>query len=258
MADPRPDGQEVADRLLPAQLALGQRRRQFQQRKRAAARLARELLDDAGCQTCDATGGQQRRGRPVVDAAQPDRLEPAGTEHAVVAASADEHRHALGGQPARGEQQRVRRRAVDPLRVVDEHEQRRILAGGRQQRQRRGADQKAVPGRTRTDAERRFKRLSLALRKRGDVIEQWPADVEKRGKLELCLGLEPDRAHHRALRLRGRMVQQRGLANARLAEQDKDLRLSGASTTEQPVKTRALAVPADQHHANLPRGQRSG
>ena len=52
----------------------------------------------------------------------------------------EQHRHALGAEPARGEPQRLERRLVEPLQVVDHAHDRPLLGRQREQAEQRRAD----------------------------------------------------------------------------------------------------------------------
>ena len=71
---------------------------------------------------------------------QPDRLRP---------------------QTARHERQRLRRRAVEPLRIVDDADQRPLLRRVGQQAQDRQADEEAIRGVALAQTERGAERLAL-------------------------------------------------------------------------------------------------
>jgi hypothetical protein len=75
-----------------------------------------------------------------------------------------QHRHTFAAQPARGEQERVHRRAVDPLRVVHGEEDGRSLGEQREQAQDRRPHGEAVAGRPRTARERGLERPPPAAR----------------------------------------------------------------------------------------------
>ena len=82
---------------------------------------------------------QQRRGRQISQAVDDQLREPA---HFVRDASRREHEgDALGHQPARDERERLGRFAVEPLRVVDDAEQRSFGPELRQQAQHRQANE---------------------------------------------------------------------------------------------------------------------
>ena len=169
----------------------------------------------------------------------------------------------LARQPPRREEQRVRRGRVEPLRVVDEHEQRRRpRPRPRAARSVAAPIREAVDGRPGPMPERVRPALAPDARASSSrLIEQRPADVEERRELELAPRTRPRPRARRVmpLRARGRVVEQRGLADARPRRTQHDARsprpapAPGAATM-----TRTLAVPADQHEQTLtPHGVRS-
>ncbi len=125
-------------------------------------------------------------------------LEPGRLDLAPVAlADSEDERHRIGLEPAGSKEQRVAGRCVEPVRVVDEDEQRRLLGGGREQAERRGADREAVACCRWGERERSAERGGLGLRDRGQHVQDRPRDLEQPGEGELRLRLDPARVQDR-------------------------------------------------------------
>ena len=189
------------------------------------------------------------RGRPVnhIDST------PVRVERAVLAfAGRGEQRHAIGLQPPDRERQRVLRRAIDPVRVVEHDEQRVGLRCGGEQAERRGPDREAVLGIAGPEPERGAQRVCLMLGDLVEMVPQRPAHLEQRRELELCLRLDAEGADDRhPVGLVDRVVEERGLADPRFAADRERAAPTRAGTVEQLVKPQALALTADQHASTL-------
>ena len=102
-------------------------------------RLGDEPLEDPLIDTVGEHRTQQRRCGHISQAVDDQLREPANL---VRDASRREHeRDALGHQPARNERERLRRFAIEPLRVVDDAQQRSFGPELRQQAQHRQPDE---------------------------------------------------------------------------------------------------------------------
>ena len=139
-------------------------------------------------------------------------------------------------ESARGEAERVGRRSVEPLRVVDHDEERLLLSDGRKEAQQRCPDGEPVALGSWSECQAaQDGRLML-----GDVLEvvdDRSAQIQQARELELRLGLEPRRLHddHR-LRQVGGVAQQRGLPDAGLAGEHEH----AASPRRAPSRSRSM------------------
>ena len=135
---------------------------ELEQRKRVAAgrlehaarRLGRNL----------AVGGllEKRGRRHLVQAAERDLGEAGDHERRLLALpDRDEDRHGVGDKAASRERDRLRGRPVEPLRVVDRDEQRRVLRIGGDQAEHRRADDQTVGLDSRAEAQRGPQRRSV-------------------------------------------------------------------------------------------------
>ena len=167
---------------------------------------------------------------------------PAGERTATIIADR------LGQQPARHERQRLRRRAVQPLGVVDQADQRLLAPDLGQQPEQRQADQEAIRRRARAQAERGAQRVALRAGQGVEPVEHRRAQLLQRGERQPGLRLHARGARHLAVgRPLGHVGQQRRLADPRLAPQHQRPALAGAHRVQQPVERLALAVTAQEH-----------
>jgi hypothetical protein len=236
------------------QLRLGQLVRQFEDRERIAARLRHQAIADPLVQPAGHHRREQRvrvlvREPPEHKLGQADQL-------ALVSRVADrEHkRHRLGQQPSRHEAQHLPRGNVEPLRVVDEAQQ-RPLGGHLGQEAKRGqADQETVRSRARGQAQRDTQGRPLRLRKSLQPPEHRRAELVQARERQLHLGLHAgDPRHPEAGRLARAMVQQRRLADPSLPPHDQDRALAAADVLQQPIE-RSTLVDAAQKHRRPARG----
>jgi hypothetical protein len=94
------------------------------------------------------------------------------------------------------EGQHLSRRVVEPLRVVDEADDRSGRRRVREQRQHREADQEPLRMRAPTQAERGFEGLALRRRQSFAIGQQRRAELVQRRERQLHLCLDAIRAEH--------------------------------------------------------------
>jgi hypothetical protein len=110
----------------------------------------------------------------------------------------------------------------------------------------------AVGDDRRPQRERRLEGDPLGLRQAVAPVEDGPDDVGEAGEGELRLGFDgpgPEDAH--AARRRAEVLQERGLADARLAADDDGDAPSRAETVQHRAQPRALLVPPDDGHGPM-------
>ncbi len=118
--DGRTHRHRVRDRLQPLKLPRREQTGQLDQRERTPAGGPADALDHFGAHVRPGVRRHERRRRLVVDAAELQRLERPGAEGIrFIGAGGDNHRNALGCQPPTREDERVGRRGIDPLRIVE-------------------------------------------------------------------------------------------------------------------------------------------
>ena len=253
--DARPGRQRRGQRLLAAALGRAEQRRQLADRQRVATGRRPQPAGHLGIDGALAAARDQARGRLRPEPAERQPLHPLGLEGPQLPlAGGEQQRHPVGPDPPRREEQRVLRGPVKPVGVVDDRQQRPLLGGGGQQAERRGADGEAIALARLTEPEGAGERPRLPLGDLPEPIEQRPADVVQAGELELGLGLDTtgtDDGH--PLRPRGGVVEQRRLADPRLAAQQQGAAALGAGGGEQLLDPLPLGLAANQHRPKLSR-----
>ena len=135
--------------------------RQFEQGERIAMALRDDLVADAGVERAGHAGQQQRASVAVAEAADGKLREPGENVIAGPRPRGAHHRDPLGQQAARHEPQDLRRGLVEPLRVIDETDQRLLLGDLGEQRQRGQPHQEPVGRGAGAAAEHRRERVAL-------------------------------------------------------------------------------------------------
>jgi hypothetical protein len=113
-------------------------------------------------------------------------------EGAADVASREHERDPLGSEAAGHERERARRRTIEPLRVVDDTQERPPLGGLGQQIERRQPDQERTRRRSGTEPEGDVKRVAPGIRQAVRTIEDRRAQLVQRRERELHLALDPD------------------------------------------------------------------
>ena len=204
--------------------------------------------------------GDLGRDRPACasSAAEAPASSPSSTSSArrradrLAAARREQQHDALLLQPAGDEHERLARRRVEPRRVVDRHEHGRALADRGQQAERRGVEREAVAGHRRPERERARERRPLRRRQRAQLGHDGAEQVGEAGERELGLGLDAARAQHRHPVGGGdRVVEQRALADPRLAADHERGARSRVRPREQLRQAGPLCIAAEQHVAAI-------
>jgi hypothetical protein len=211
--------------------------RQLPQGERVAAGLGQDRLAHVGVERPRRHRGQQR---PRLGLGQPGEPQLGQTGEVTDGVAGrlpepeDDH-HGLGDQPPRHEREGPRRRLVEPLRVVDDTDQRPVPGGLGQQGQYRQAYEERLRWRASHQAEHDLKRLAARRRQPVEVGEKRPAELMEGGVRQLALRLDPGRPCHGQVTGRRRhVVQQRRLADTGLAEQEQRTAAALAYRAEQP------------------------
>ena len=163
----------------------------------------------------------------------------------------EHHRDPLRAHSPRYEGERLRRLAIEPLRIVHLPEHRPLGGHVGEKRQRCQPDEKSVrwlagP----TQPEGRGQRVALRLRQKAQAIQHRQAELMQGGEGKLHLGLDPCGPHDLAARrLRLQVVQQRGLADPRLAAQDKRSAVARKNSRDNSIEGLALAPATPQSAA---------
>ncbi len=134
----------------------------------------------------------------------------------------------------------MRRGLIQPLRIIDEAQQR--LAGGHigQQAQHRQPDQETIRRAARLQSERHSQSLALRPRQPVQAIQHPPAQLMQRRERQLHLRLDTLSAGHLEIGSRvGRIPQQSGLPDTRLTTHDQHAAPARAHIRDQPIQDRA-------------------
>ena len=143
----------------------------------------------------------------------------------------------FGEETTGDEPEDLRRRVVEPLRVVDDADQRLLLGDLGEQRQRCQADQEAVGRGARAQPEHRRQRIALRTGQPVEVIEHRHAELMQPAVGQLHLRLDARRRRDvPALDPIGHVAQQGALADAGLTAHDNDAAPAGARVRQQPVE----------------------
>ena len=182
----RPEHPEATRELGCAQLAW-----QLEQRERVAAGLRDYPVADALIQHEPHRGVEQRAG---VGVAQTAHLELGHVLKLLARFARGEHDpDRFGQQPSRHEGQRQRRGVIQPLRVIDNAQNRTLLGSLRQQAQNGQPDHEPVRRRAGAQPENDFERLALWAREPLEAIECRRAQLMQAGEGQLHLRLHAPR-----------------------------------------------------------------
>ena len=248
--DPGAGAEGGGERLAALELGVGEQRRHLEQRERVAAGARHEPLGHRQRDPGALRALEQRARLRGPQRADLQPLEP-GPDRDRPAAVGAEQDDPLGAEPAAGEQQRLERAVVEPLAVVDERQQRLLLGGRGEQAQHARHDGVAIAARRLAERERPAQRGGLGRRDRVEPVEQRPEQLAQARERDVRLGLHPARAQDRhagALRPGARVLEQRGLADPGLADEQQRAAPAGAGVAQQPVDPGPLLVAADEHH----------
>ena len=226
--------------------------RQLDDRERIAACLDDDPLQHALVEPRRQDRVQQRAGVPMAQRLDV-KLRPA-TERPDRLSRREDHRDPLGQEAAGDEREHARRRVVEPLRVVDDTQEGLVLGRLRQQVENRQPDQERIRRPPGVQPECNFEGGALRIRQALQNAEALRAQLMEGGERELHLGFDADGAGHPEVRagLDG-VLEQRRLADARLAVDRKHAAVALACRLQHAVEDLALALSSEQPHARGPR-----
>ena len=252
---PAESGSAAGSPKPPASWRRRQPARELQERERVPARLGDDPLEHGLVQPSREDGLQER---PCIPAAQriDAELREAGQSGADVTRR-ERERDPLGEQAARDERERSGRCAVEPLRVVDEAQERLLLGGFGEETENREPDEERARRLSGAEPEGDAERVTLRIRKTLDELQDRRAELLQRRVVELHLPLDarsPDDA--KVLARLDRVLEQCGLADAGVAVHDEDGAVTVPRGIQQPLEHRAFALPADEPPPAAPRPSR--
>ena len=204
----------------------------------------------------DSNGGrtlEQRGGRRMVEGGQP-QLGQAGVDQGRVlpVAHSYQHRDGVCQQSTRGEGQRLGGRAVQPLRIVHDHQHRRLLGVARDQPQCGGTHQQTVGLDALAEAEGGSECRGMggweSLEQRQGGAKQFVQAREGDVRLEL----DAARGEHSHLdSTLHRKAEEGSLADPGLAADDQRRAAPKAGVGERPLYGRHLPVATEQHPTGM-------
>jgi hypothetical protein len=239
-----------AEEAEPArQLRRRQPPRQLEQRQRIPPHFGDDPVPDSLIQFEPHCRAQQRAGVAVAHAVH---LQLGHVSKLLARLARAEHEpHRLRQQATCNKRQGQRRGLIQPLRVIDDTQQRTLLGHLREQTQHRQPDEKPIRGFTGAQPEHDLHGLLLRRGEPLEPVEQRPAQLMQTGERQLHVRLHPHRPDEgQVRRRRDQVFQQRRLPDPSLAPQHERPALAAADRRDQVVQQRALASPAAQ--ARLP------
>ncbi|HEV8153738.1 MAG TPA: hypothetical protein VGP78_12430 [Solirubrobacteraceae bacterium] len=222
-----------------------QRARQLEQRERVAGAGLHEPRGDVRGHLLV----QEAPGSPRVQAGERESGQAVGHERAAFAVTRREEQHdALRLEPARCEDERVAGRAVEPMRVVGDAEDRPRVGRLREQAEHSQRDPEPVGDVVVGQGERCPQRGGLRLGQRGQVVKRGARQLMQPGEGQLRLRLHARAAQHgHPVGARDGVGHQGGLADARLAADHQHAAATLARAVEQRLDDLLLTLAADEH-----------
>jgi hypothetical protein len=161
----------------------------------------------------------------------------------------EDHRDRIGQQSPGRERHGRDGRPIQPLRIVDEADQRALRRHVGQQRQDGQAHEEPVRSRGPVpQAEHGLQRVALWSRKVVEPGEHRRAELVQSGEGDLHLGLDTADPGHVAVEgLLEQVVEQNRLADPGFAAQDEYRAPAIVEVVDQPIQSRALTAPATKH-----------
>jgi hypothetical protein len=167
-------------------------------------------------------------------------------------AHGQDHRDRIGDETAEREEQGIRARPVQPVRVVHQHDDRGLLSVGGQQAECPRTHGEAARRAGRPEGERASQCLGLRAGDPVDPGQRRPQELEQAGERDLSLRLHPAGPEHaQAGRLLPGVGEQGRLADPDLPDDGEDPAAARAGLVEQTDERLLLPVPADQHEPSV-------
>ncbi|HEX3834040.1 MAG TPA: hypothetical protein VHW04_18815 [Solirubrobacteraceae bacterium] len=219
--------------------------RQFQQGERVPAGLGNDPLEHVLVQR-SRQGGLQQRPCITMPEGQDVKLRQSREQGALLPRGEHE-RDLLRQQAASHECQRPRGRVVEPMRVIDNSQQRPLLGRLGQQTEHRQSKQEGIRRGPGGESERNAERLVLRRRETVPKVEERGTQLLNRCERELHLPFDSGRPDDPKLaRSLDRVLKQRGLADARFAIGHQHAAAPAAHAVQQSIEHLPLTFAADQ------------
>ena len=244
---PRAERDRVGHSRPSAQLSIGQASGKLDQRQRIARRVGEQPLAHPRRQR-PISPIEQLNGGGRIEAGEGQFVEAGGVEATPVAVSRREQNcHPVGTESPCGEDERPRRGHIEPLRVVDEAENRPSLGRRREQRQHARRGEEAIRSAGRREAEGGRQRGPLGAGKAREQIDDRAHEAVQPRVVEVGFSFDAgDRQHEHLASAIGRVPHQRGLAHPGLGADHQRPALAERGTVEEPVDHRPLSLPTDE------------
>ena len=235
------DGDRGVDRSSRELRALGD---ELEQRERVPRRRVVEALGDLR-----RDGADERRRRLAIEALDVQRREVGAVQQrGLPVANGEDGGERLGEQPPEGEQQRLRARAVEGVRVVHEQEHRRLLRVRGEEAECRRADREPLGTRARPQRESALESGCLRRRDPPEQAERGPQELEQAGERHVRFRVDAARAQELQPRsVLRRVLEQRRLADPRLADERQHGAAAGTRARQDAVELLPLSLTAEQH-----------
>jgi RNA polymerase primary sigma factor len=223
--------------------------RKLEQRERIATCLVDDSLTDAFVEPSRCRRGEQLACVGVRQSRQDKLGQPGELGWLVLVALGEQHEYRLRLETPRDERQDMGRAAVEPLRVVDDADQRLRLGRVREQRQHREPDEEAIGALTRHQPERCSQRVALGRRQPLEIVEeQRHAQLMECRERKLHLRLDASGTDDPAPLARARGVIQKGrLSHAGLRTHNERAALSTTHRAQHLIERCTLTGAAPEH-----------
>ena len=215
-----------------------------------------DLLADGGVERAVHVVEQQRECIAVAESADGQLGEPDEGILADARARRADERDPLGEETAGDEADDLPGGLVEPLRVVDDADQRLPLGDLGEQRQRGEPHQEPVGRRTGAQSEHRRERLALRGGQPLEVIQHGCAKLVQAAVGQLHLRLDANGRRDMPSRdTLGQVAQQNALARAGFSTKDGNSAPTGESVGQDPVKCLAFRTTSEKPHRRPPSGR---
>ena len=235
----------------PGELRGVPRARELEERQRVAVALRDDLVADGRIHRTDQVLQQQCARIALAEPAHEELGEPGQDRVADPRPCGSNERHPLCEESACDEREDLRGGSVEPMRVVDDPDERPVLRRLGEQRQRREPDEEPVGRSPVVHPEDRLERVTLRERQPGEVIEQREAELVQAAVGELHLGLDPRGPNvvgPGTFDVIGQVAEQRGLAHAGLATKHEHPTPALAHINQEAIKRLTLGLPPEESH----------
>ena len=187
----------------------------------------------------------------AADSPRSSRVAQSRRWNPVAVAHSQQQQHSLAAKTAPGEQQRLARWRIEPVRIVHDDQDGRFLGGRRQEAERRRSHGEPVPRHGRPERQRTRQRGLLRCGNPAKQVQDRAQQLRKTRECQLRFRLKRTSTQHLEInRPRDGVFEQPRLPDARLAVDKQRRTLAAAGPGDQAIESRTLAFPADQHRSN--------